>query len=157
MKLLNLPSIDISIKKIDGKDYIFDIIRKNWVKLTPEEWVRQHVIHFLIREKHCPASLMQIEKGLKQHVGNKRTDIVVYDKNANPLIIVECKSYTVAITQTAIDQAAHYNINLNAPYLLVSNGINHYGFFIDFKNSHISPLQTIPEYGELNLYGMQDI
>jgi len=143
---LNLPPIQPRIKQSDNKDFIFDSIRKIWVSLTPEEWVRQHLINYLTTEMNYPASLMKVEKGIKQLSGTKRTDIVVFDKKAKPLMIIECKSYNVELTQETINQAANYNVNLNAPYLLISNGLKHITFFLDFQNNKISQLQSIPDY-----------
>jgi hypothetical protein len=149
MQSLNLPPISPKIKTENNRNYIFDSIRKTWVALTPEEWVRQHMVGFLVAHKSYPASLIQIEKGHKNAVGARRTDIVVCDKTGNPLMLVECKAPTVQLTQTTLEQVANYNLTLKARYILITNGINHMGFAIDFSSGAISPLDSIPLYNDL--------
>jgi len=146
---MNLPLVNLHLKQSENKEYVFDIVRKQWVMLTSEEWVRQHLVHYLISRKNYPASLMKIEKGLKQRTGKKRTDIVVYNNKAVPVMIIECKSVNVNLSQNTINQAANYNIDLKAPYLLVSNGMKHFIFFIDFANNKITQLKSIPDYKDL--------
>ena len=155
MDNLNLPPINPRIKKEGARTYIFDPIRKTWVVLTPEEWVRQHIISYLVEEKDFPASLIQIEKGHKFSVGARRTDAVAYGKNGTPLMVIECKAATVQITQQTIEQIAHYNIVIKAPLLLVTNGLVHLGYHIDFKNGKIEALESIPNYSEMNVYSEQ--
>ena len=149
---LNLPPINPRIKKEGTRTSIFDPIRKSWVVLTPEEWVRQHIISYLVVEKDFPASLIQIEKGHKYSVGARRTDAVVYRKNGTPLMVIECKAATVPITQQTIEQIAHYNIVIQAPLLLVTNGLVHLGYHIDFKKGAINALDSIPNYSEMGVY-----
>ena len=143
---LNLPSYDFKIKKQNGKLYIFDILRKKYIYLTPEEWVRQHFVHYLINEHQYPKSLIQIERGLLYNQIAKRTDLVIYDKSGNPFITVECKAADIALTQSTIDQAAQYNYILKAPYLLITNGIDTFCYNILLEEKRIEKLNTLPVY-----------
>ena len=121
MNPLNLPVADLSIKTIDGKEHIFDILRKKHLVLTPEEWVRQHFVHLLLNQYKYPKSLFKIESGLKYNQRNKRSDILVFDRSGNPFLLVECKAHNVKVTQSAFDQAAVYNQTIKAPYLCAHN------------------------------------
>ena len=125
---------------------IFDVIRKKFVVLQPEEWVRQHCIHFLLKEKNYPRSLINVEKELKVNNLRKRYDIVVYRSDGSILLIVECKSFKVRIDQSTFDQIAKYNLTLNASFLMVTNGINHYYCLMDHVESRYQFLKEIPEY-----------
>ncbi|WP_196893130.1 type I restriction enzyme HsdR N-terminal domain-containing protein [Aureivirga marina] len=145
MQQLNLPTYQFKIKSKENKQFIFDSVRKKYVILTPEEWVRQHVMQFLIQFKKYPASLTAVEKELKLHTRKKRTDIVIYNTNATPEIIVECKRPTVQITQATFDQIARYNMALNAKYLMITNGINHYFCSMDTENETYTFLRDLPE------------
>jgi len=146
MQPLNLPTYKFKIKSNENKYLIFDIVRKKYVVLTPEEWVRQHIIHFLIEEKKYPISLIAIEKKLTINNLTKRTDILVFNSNGTPEIIVECKSPSVKISQDSFDQIARYNLKLNATFLMVSNGLEHYFCSMDFKNEAYIFLENIPNY-----------
>ena len=126
MQELNLPKIDIKSKLVNESIQIFDIVRKNFFVLTPEEWVRQHVIHYLIFNKKYPKGLMQIEKLIKYNNLKTRADIVALNKNADPILLVECKAPSIKIDKNAFDQIAKYNFTLKAKYLFVTNGFNHY-------------------------------
>ncbi|MDD2563740.1 MAG: type I restriction enzyme HsdR N-terminal domain-containing protein [Salinivirgaceae bacterium] len=152
MQSLNLPPIHPRIKKEGTRTYIFDPVRKTWLVLTPEEWVRQHIVNYLVVEKDFPASLIQIEKGHKYSGGIRRTDAVAYGKNGTPLMVIECKAVTVQITQQTIEQIAHYNIVIKAPLLLVTNGLIHLGYHVDFKKGEINALDSIPNYSEMGIY-----
>ena len=143
---LNLPSYSFKIKNKENKLYIFDIIRKKNIMLTPEEWVRQNFIHFLIKEKKYPKSLIAIEKQLIINNLTKRTDILIFDKNGLPNIIVECKAPSVKISQDTFDQIARYNLKLNANYLIVTNGLQHFYCKIDHQLEKYHFLQDIPDY-----------
>ena len=114
--------------------------------LTPEEWVRQHVLHFLISEKNYPISHINVEKQLKLHETVKRYDIVVFNPNGSIQIIVECKAPKIPITQLTFDQIARYNFVVNANYLFVTNGLEHYYCNMDFENEKYVFLKDIPEY-----------
>ena len=146
---LNLPDYPHKIKQEKDKAYIFDFIRKKYLVLTPEEWVRQHFVHYLITLKKFPSSLIVIEKGLKLNEMQKRADVLVYNKNGNPLVLVECKAASVKITQETFNQIARYNMNFKVPYLIVTNGLQHYCCKIDFINQSFLFLNDIPNYEEM--------
>ncbi len=143
---LNLPSVKFRLKNSENKTLIFDILRKKNVVLTPEEWVRQHYIHYLIKEKEYPKSLIAVEKQLVINNLVKRTDILVFNRNGNPEIIVECKAPLVPINQQTFDQIARYNLQLNATYLVVTNGMHHFYCKMDTKNKTYIFLREIPNY-----------
>ena len=122
---LNLPHYSFRFKKSsEGKNLIFDEVRKKWLMLTPEEWVRQNIIKFLIKSKNYPESVFKIESGLIINQNKKRADIVVF-KNDKPFILIECKAPNIQITDLVFDQAANYNIKLKCPYMILTNGLNH--------------------------------
>lgn len=145
MQHLNLPEINCNIRKNEGKVEIFDIIRKKYIKLFPEEWVRQHVIHYLINDLKYPKPLIKVESGLNYNKLDKRTDILVFNSEGNCEMLVECKSFKIKINQSAFDQLAVYNTKFKSKYLLITNGINH---FCCMKNSEdkYSFLDNIPPY-----------
>lgn len=143
---LNLPTYNFNLKSKENKVLIFDKLRKKYVVLTPEEWVRQHFLHFLMDEKKYPISLIAIEKQLTINNLKKRTDILVFNSDGYPNIIVECKAPSVKITQATFDQIARYNLKLNATYLAVTNGLEHFYCKMDLKNETYIFLREIPEY-----------
>jgi len=143
---LNFPKFSFRFKNSENKVSIFDPIRKKFVVLQPEEWVRQHSIQFLIQEKKYPKSLINVEKELEINQLKKRYDIVIYNTDGSIYLIVECKSPQIKIKQATFDQIARYNLELNASYLMVTNGINHYYCQMDFKNEKYHFLKEIPEY-----------
>lgn len=139
MVKLNLPSFDCNIRKNRGKAEIFDVVRKKYVFLTPEEWVRQHMIHFLHVHLRYPLSLMQVERGLKYNSRQKRADILVYGSTGRPAVLVECKSYKDGeLREHVLQQAAAYNKELGADYIIITNG---WGFYC----WRILPDEIIPE------------
>ena len=146
MVVLNLPKAELSIKSKENKQFIFDIIRKKNMVLTPEEWVRQHVVHYLINHLNYPKSIIAVEKQLTINTLKKRFDILVFNTKGNPEIIIECKAPKVKITQDTFDQIARYNLNLNAKYLMVTNGLNHYFCQMDSENEKYVFLETLPNY-----------
>ena len=146
MQELNFPSYAFKLKSSENKTLIFDIIRKKYVVLTPEEWVRQHVLRFLLEEKNYPASLIAVERQLKIHTRTKRTDIVVYNTQGTPEVLIECKAPSVKITQDAFDQIARYNLTANSSYLMVTNGLSHFFCQIDAENETYVFLKDIPAY-----------
>lgn len=146
MHPLNLPTYKFRIKSTKNKYVIFDIVRKKYVSLTPEEWVRQHFIHFLIEEKNYPISLIAIEKQVIINNLMKRTDILVFNTKGIPHIVIECKAPSIKISQDTFDQIARYNLKLNANFLIVSNGLEHFYCKMDFKNEAYIFLKTIPNY-----------
>lgn len=149
MKKLNLPSYPIKLKDEGGKQYVFDFFRKKYLVNTPEEWVRQNFIHFLVQEKKYPASLIAIEKGLKLNELQKRADAVVYDANGDPIVLIEFKAPSVKITETTFEQISRYNMVFKVPYLIVSNGLNHYCCKIDFDDNSFEFIKEIPYYNKL--------
>lgn len=149
MVQLNLPSFDHKVQKVEGKTLIYDIVRRKYVALTPEEWVRQHLIHFLINHLSFPKGLIQVESGLKYNKLAKRTDVVVYDRKGDPLLILECKSFKVPISQKVFEQSAIYNGTLKADYLLVSNGLEHYCCQINHHSKSFAFLDSIPDFEEI--------
>lgn len=146
---LNLPSYPFRLKKADGAVYIFDEVRKKFLVLSPEEWVRQHLVQFLILHKNYPRSLFRLEGGLKLHSMQKRSDIVIYNTAGEKILLAECKAPSIKISQQAFDQIARYNMVYRVPLLLVSNGINHYCCRIDFETSSYTFIEEIPPYSEV--------
>lgn len=146
MQALNFPEFSFRFKSNENKVSIFDEIRKKFIVLQPEEWVRQHCIQYLIQEKNYPRSLINVEKELKVNDLSKRYDIVVYNPDGSIHLIVECKSYDVSISQSTFDQIAQYNMTLNASYLMVTNGINHYYCVMDQENKRYNFLRDLPAH-----------
>ncbi len=133
-------------KNSENKVAIFDEIRKKFIILTPEEWVRQHVVHYLLQDKRYPKSYINVEKIIKINNLNKRYDIVVYQPNGEVYLLIECKAPEITINQQTFDQIARYNLVLNAKYLMVSNGLNHYFCKMDFENQKYIFLKELPEF-----------
>jgi len=146
---LNFPKYGFKLKKSNNSIQIFDSIRKKWVIITPEEWVRQHIIQYLILEKEYPTSLIAVEMSINVNQTAKRCDIVLFNRDAKPLVIVECKAPSVELTQKTFDQAAVYNMTLMVDYLLITNGINHYFCKVDFVNKKYDFVKEIPRFEEL--------
>jgi len=146
MRVLNLPSYKFKIKSSENKRFIFDNIRKKYIVLTPEEWVRQHYIYYLIHEKKYPISIIAVEKQLTLNGLKKRTDILIFNKEGTPEIIVECKAPSIEINQSTFDQIARYNMKLHAKYLIVTNGLQHFYCQMDFENEKYIFLKDIPKY-----------
>jgi len=149
MKQLNLPEYSFKIKSKEQKNYIFDGIRKKFVLLTPEEWVRQNFVRYLIQEKGYSSQLIAIEMTLEYNRLSYRADVVVYNRNMEPALIVECKAPEVRLSQEHFDQIARYNMQLRVEYLLVTNGINHYCCQIDFEEGKYAFLKDIPHFQEI--------
>jgi len=146
MQKLNLPNYKFRLKSSENKTLIFDNLRKKYMVLTPEEWVRQHFVQFLIEEKKYPASLIALEKQLTLNNRKKRTDILVFNTAGNHDIIVECKAPKIKITQATFDQIARYNLKLKANFLVVTNGLDHFYCKMDFENETYIFLKDIPDY-----------
>ncbi len=146
MQELNFPKFSFRFKNSENKISIFDEIRKKFVILQPEEWVRQHCVQYLVQNKNYPKSLINVEKELKVNQLKKRYDIVVFNTNGSIHLIVECKSPKITINQNSFDQIAIYNQNLNADYLMVTNGINHYYCKMDYEGKRYQFLDSIPDY-----------
>ncbi len=146
MQELNFPKFSFRFKNSENKISIFDCLRKKFVILQPEEWVRQHCVLYLIVEKGYPKSHINVEKELVVNDLKKRYDIVVFNPDGSIHLIVECKAPSIVINQSTFDQIAQYNLALNANYLMVTNGLNHYYCQMDFENKRFDFLKDIPNY-----------
>lgn len=149
MKALNLPVYDYKLKKSGAKTFIFDLVRQKYVVLTPEEWVRQHFINYLIEHLRYPRSLLSVERGGSYNSMAKRTDVRVYGPEGAPLMLVECKSSTVPVTAAILNQALVYNRMLLAPYLVLTNGLEHFCWRVEKEAGSHQVLERIPRYQEL--------
>ncbi len=146
MQQLNFPSYSFRFKNSENKVAIFDEIRKKFVILTPEEWVRQNVVRFLMEEKKYSKSYINVEKLIKINGLSKRYDVAVFEPNGKLFLLIECKAPEVPISQNTFDQIARYNMVLDARYLMVTNGLNHYFCQMDFENEQYNFLKELPEY-----------
>ena len=146
MKQLQFPTYSFRFKNSENKVAIFDEIRKKFIIISPEEWVRQHVVQFLLQDKKYPKSHINVEKLLKINNLSKRYDVVVFKPDGNITILVECKAPEVKITQSTFDQIARYNMTLKADYLMVTNGLNHYFCKMDYEKEKYDFLTELPEY-----------
>lgn len=140
---IEYPPYQPKIKNEDDKEFIFDEVRKRWVILTPEEWVRQNFLQYLIQIKKYPASLIAVEKEIKLGELKKRFDIVVYDSNTKPWMIIECKEMNVKLDKTVLDQVLRYNITLHVPYLVVTNGS--YCMALHVKDETMTEIDSLPD------------
>lgn len=141
-----MPEQTFRFKELENKTFIFDDFRKKFVVLTPEEWVRQNFLMYLITELDFPKSLISVEASLKVYQRVKRTDIVVYNNLGNPVLIVECKAPEIKLTEKVFDQIVRYNMALQVNYLVVTNGLDHYCCQIDYEKQTFNFLKTIPNY-----------
>lgn len=148
MTKLNFSSYSFRFKNSENKTYIFDIIRKKFLLLTPEEWVRQHVLNYLIEDLKYPKSLINVEKLVNVNGLKKRYDIVVFNTDGSFFLLVECKAPEVQITQGTFDQIAQYNFVLKAENLMITNGLNHYFCQMDFENEKYVFLKELPEFSK---------
>lgn len=146
MQQLDFPVYSFRFKSNENKRLIFDEIRKKFIVLTPEEWVRQHVVHYLIAKKNYPKSYINVEKQLLLNGTKKRYDVVVFKKNGSVHLIVECKAPSVKITQDTFDQIARYNLVTNATYVMVTNGLHHYYCQLDYEEERYQFLKELPEF-----------
>ena len=146
MQKLNFNAYKFRLKNTENKISIFDEIRKKFVICTPEEWVRQHIIQFLIQEKLYPKHLIAVEKEFTVNDLKKRFDILVFNADAQPLLLVECKAPNISISQTTFDQIARYNLAIKAPLLMLSNGLQHYYSLMDFEAERYDFLSELPNY-----------
>lgn len=146
MQQLNFPSYSFRFKNSENKVAIFDEIRKKFVILTPEEWVRQNVVRFLLEEKKYPKSYVNVEKAIKINGLTKRYDIVVFEPDGKLHLLIECKAPEVVISQTTFDQIARYNMVLKSNYLMVTNGLNHYFCQMDYENEQYVFLPNLPDF-----------
>ena len=150
MKELNLPPCELKTRKHGSKTEVFDIIRKKYISLTGEEWVRQHFIHYLVHGKQVPVTLIAVESALKVNRLSKRSDIVVYNRKGKPCLVVECKAPEIVISQAVFDQAAMYNLTLKVPFLVITNGMKHYVCRTDHEKKTFLFLKEIPSFQELD-------
>tara|TARA_B100000902_G_scaffold149523_2_gene146065 strand:- start:706 stop:1167 length:462 start_codon:yes stop_codon:yes gene_type:complete len=147
---LNLPIYKLRFKTEKGKLFIFDKVRKKYVSLTKEEWVRQNFINYLHKEKGYPLSLMAVEKIVKYDKMNTRADVVLYNRSGDPISIVECKSPKIVLTQDVLYQIAKYNFILKVKYLIITNGIDHFCCKMDYTKEDYTFLKDIPKYDSIN-------
>jgi hypothetical protein len=148
---LNLPPFNYRLKEQGNQKMIYDAFRKKYVVLTPEEWVRQHVAHFLVNVKHYSAQLIKTESGINSPGLSQRADIVACNRQGKGLLLVECKAADVKISQEVFDQAAGYCLHLHIPYLVLSNGIEHYACQMNWQDKKYDFLDDIPDFSELGL------
>lgn len=146
MFALNLPKFETKIIQRNGKPAIFDILRRRYIALTPEEWVRQHFVHFLIKHKGYPQALLGNEISLKLNGTDKRCDSVLYYRDATPRMIIEYKAPHIAVNQKVFEQISRYNLVLRVDYLVVSNGLVHYCCKMDYEKQSYTFLSDIPDY-----------
>ena len=146
MVTLNLPPYEYTLKRDGDKVYILDMLRKKYLLLTPEEWVRQHFVHYLINEQRYPKALMKIEGGLTFNSLSKRSDIVVYSREGSPWMLVECKAPDQKLRQATIDQAATYNHTLRAPFIVITNGMSHICCGINWADGTTKQLPSLPAF-----------
>ena len=149
MTRLNLPPFEIKLRGTKARPQIFDILRKKYIALTPEEWVRQHFVHFLVEHKGYPAALMANEIQLKVGEKTLRADSVLYSRDLKPKMIIEYKAPHIPITQKVFDQISIYNMLLHVDYLVVSNGLQHYICKMDYNDKKYLFLEDIPDYKDL--------
>ncbi|CAN5513640.1 type I restriction enzyme HsdR N-terminal domain-containing protein [soil metagenome] len=143
---LNLPSYDPKVRRRNNKIEIFDPIRKKYILLTPEEWVRQHFVNYLVRHMHYPRSLIRMESGLKYNSLQKRSDILVYNRLGIPFMLVECKAAEVKLNQKVVEQIAVYNHIISAPYMVITNGITHYCYKKNQEDRSFEHLRDLPAF-----------
>lgn len=144
---LNFPAYNFKLKSQENRNYVFDIIRKKYVVLTPEEWVRQHLLHYLIEEAGYPASLIAVERGLQMNGLQKRFDVLVFNRQSEPLLLVECKSPETVLTKDTFLQAAVYNSQFACRHILITNGINH--FCCSYSSGQPRVTEQIPTFNTL--------
>jgi hypothetical protein len=150
MQPLNLPTFNYKLRRLGEHYAIFDIVRKKYVRLTPEEWVRQHLVHYLIHHLAYPPTLLSLERSTRcSHQLQHRPDLVIYDRSVKPLMLVECKAPTISLNTTTFSQIARYNAQLKAKLLLVSNGLIHLCWEIDYLTAMPTLLPHIPYFNSL--------
>ena len=146
---LNLPKAPLKLSRKDEVVFVWCEIRKKKLQLTPEEWVRQHVIHFLIQENNVPLGVIASEQAIQVNRLLRRCDLVVYNQSGKPIILVECKAPEVILTEKVVYQIAQYNSKLNVDYLLITNGIEHYYCYINRQTNAIQYLENLPNWNEI--------
>jgi len=146
MEKLNLPAFECNVKESDGKVWVYDVLRKKYLVLTPEEWVRQHFLNYLLVHVQYPKSLIKVESGLKFNRLQKRSDIVVFDRNGNPWMVVECKAPNESINESTLRQASVYNATLRAKYVVLTNGMKTFCCQVEGKEGSAVMLQDLPSF-----------
>lgn len=149
MQKLNLPEYSFRLKTSGGKDFIFDLLRKKFVRLTPEEWVRQNFVRFLLSEKKYSPALIVVEAAVKVNNNPQRADMVVFDRSGSPVLVAEFKAPEVKINQQTFDQIARYNMQLQVRYLIVSNGLDHFCCSLNYAENSYSYLREIPDFADI--------
>ena len=149
MQELNLPKTELKIITKDGKPHVFDVLRRKYVALTPEEWVRQQFVHFLMGQKGYPAACIGNEVSINLNGTKKRCDTIVYGQSAEPLIIIEYKAPSIDITQQVFEQISRYNNKFRVKWLIVSNGLQHYCCRIDYESGAYQFVEDIPAYNDI--------
>jgi hypothetical protein len=144
-KALSFPQAELKLTRKEGQVFVWCIIRKKSLVLTPEEWVRQHLIHFLIQEKQIPIGLIAAEMAIEINQLSRRCDVVVFGKDGKPRLIVECKAPEINLTEKTFNQIAQYNAALNVDLLMVTNGLQHIVCQIDRENTQLNYLKELPE------------
>lgn len=150
MKQLNFPQFDFRLRIFNGRQEIFDPVRHKFVLLTPEEWVRQHLIAYLTQKKGYPISVIGVEKQLILNTLQKRFDLVIFSRNGTPFLLAECKAPGVEVTEKTFDQAARYNMLLQARYFLITNGMEHYPCRLDYLNKQYIFIEDIPYFKDIH-------
>jgi hypothetical protein len=148
---LNFPAFQFRLSRVEGKEYIFDPVRKKMVSNTPEEWVRQHMIAYLLEISGVPASLLGVEKQLILNGLVKRFDIAVFNRSGNPLMLIECKAPVIKVTEKVFDQAARYNMLLKVNYFIITNGLDHFCCKLDYIKGSYDFLEDIPLFADMIL------
>lgn len=150
MEVLDLPDHGVKTKHGADGDTVFDPVRRRWVALTPEEWVRQHVLNYLVHDLGCPPSLVGVESRLTLNGMAKRADIVVHDRCASPRLLVECKAPSVRLDQATFEQAARYNLVFKVKYLLITNGKTHFCCAVDHQRGRVEFLPALPHFDTMS-------
>jgi hypothetical protein len=153
MKPLNLPTYSLKIKSESDLEYVYDQFRRKYVRLTPEEWVRQNFAHYLVNEKSYPASRMILEKSLRFNKMSKRCDILVSNDSGEPIVMIECKAPDIKIGQNTFEQVSVYNIVFHVEYLIITNGLQHYCCIVDFEKRSVNFMNEIPDYEKIRKSG----
>jgi len=143
---LNIPTQDIDVKIIESKNYIFDLIRKKYLILTPEEWVRQNLVRYFIKDLNYPKGLIKTESSLKYNNLKKRSDILIFNNDMTHFLVVECKSYKLKLNKSHISQSAMYNKIYKSKYVMISNGLDHIVCKYDWNNDSFEFMKSIPKY-----------
>lgn len=149
MERLNLPTYSFNVKVEGQKKFIFDRLRRKFVALTPEEWVRQHFIHYLIEDRNYPVGLISVERGFDLYRTKKRSDILIFSKMGNPWVLVECKAPSVVVNELWFDQAFAYNLSIKASYIMLTNGMSHFCMKVKPDFSGVEFMKEIPLFQNL--------